>query len=149
MPVSVYRLIYHDHDLKKLTSCRLKIGTHTTDTIKIIGTIIIYLIHPDSKKPTEITFYIASNKGSVLLSCNTSLALGLIQSRPRLDYLPPRVSLITSNIDHTRKTKKKQVQVQKQEVITQLPLPASPYSEHINYNAQTCHYSKSDSERIS
>ena len=85
MPVSVCRLIYHDHDLEKLTPCRLKIGTHTMDTIKIIGTTIIYLIHPDSKKLTETTFYIASNKGSILLSCNTSLTIGLIQSRPRLD----------------------------------------------------------------
>ena len=116
MPVSVYRLIYHDHDLEKLTPCRLKIGTYTTDTIKVIGTTIIYLIHPDSKKLTEMTFYIASNEGSILLSCNTSLTLGLIQSRPRLDYLPPRASLITSNVDHPRKTKA-QVQVQKHEVI--------------------------------
>ena len=36
MPVSVYRLIYHDQDLKKLTPCRLKIRTYTMDTIKII-----------------------------------------------------------------------------------------------------------------
>ena len=118
MPVSVYRLIYHDHDLRKLTPCRLKVGTYTTDTIKIIGTSIIYLIHPDSKKLMEMIFYIASNEGSVLLSCNFSLTLGLIQSRPRLDYLPPRASLITSNADHLRKTKA-QIQIQKQEVITQ------------------------------
>ena len=90
------------------------------DTIKLNGTTIIYLIHPDSKKLTEMTFFIASNEGSVLLSCNTLLTLGLIQSRPRLDYLPPRVSLITSNVDHPRKTKA-QVQVQKQEVIAQPP----------------------------
>ena len=90
------------------------------DTIKIIGTIIIYLIHPESKKLTEMTFYIVSNEGSILLSCNTSLALGLLQSRPRLDYLPPRASLIASNIDHPRKLKV-QVQVQKQEVIAQIP----------------------------
>ena len=120
MPVSVYRLIYHDHDLKKLTPCTLKIGTYTMHTIKIIGTTIIYLIHSDSKKLIEMTFCIASNEGSILLSCNTSLTLGLIQSRPRLDYLPPRVSLITSNVDHPRKTKA-QVQVQKQEVIAQTP----------------------------
>ena len=88
MPVSVYRLICHDQDLKKLTPCKLKIGTYTTDTIKIIGTTTIYLLHPDSKKLVEMTCYIASNEGSVLLSCNTSLTLGLIQSRPRLDYLP-------------------------------------------------------------
>ena len=118
MPVSVYRLIYHDHDLRKLSPCRLKIGTYTTDTVKSIGTSIIYLIHPDSKKLMEMVFYIASNEGSVILSCNTSLTLGLIQSRPGLDYVPPRVSLITSNADHLRKTKA-QVQIQKQEVIAQ------------------------------
>ena len=112
MPVSVYRPVYHDHDLRKLTPCRLKIGTYTMDTVKIIGTSIIYLIHPDSKKLIEMIFYIASNEGSVLLSCNTSLTLGLIQSRPRLDYLPPRVSLITSNADHPRK-RKAQVQIPK------------------------------------
>ena len=52
----------------------------------------------------------------MLLSCNASLNLSLIQSRPRLDYLPPRASLITSKGDHPRKTKT-QVQVQKHEVI--------------------------------
>ena len=57
-------------------------------------------------------------KCSVLLSCNTSLTLGLIQSRPRLDYLPPRASLITRNADHPRKTKA-QIQIQKQEITTQ------------------------------
>ena len=117
MPISVYRLIYQVQDLKKLTPCNLKIGTYTTDTIRIIGTTIIYLIHSNSKKPTKMTFHVASNKGSMLLSCNTSLTLGLIQFIPRLDYLPPRASLITSNEDHPRKTKT-QVQVQEHEVIT-------------------------------
>ena len=117
MPVSVYRLIYQDQDLKKLTPCNLKMGTYTADTIRIIGTTTIYLIHPDSKQPTEMIFHVASNEGSVLLSCNASLNLSLIQSRPRLDYLPPRASLITTKEDHPRKTKT-QVQVQKHEVIT-------------------------------
>ena len=119
MPVSVYRLIYHDQDLKQLTPCNLKIRTYTMDTIKIIGTTTIYLLHPDSKKLLEMTFYIASNEGSVLLSCNTSLTLGLIQSRTRLDYLPPRVKLITSKLDHPRNMNE-QIQVQKQ-VITKQP----------------------------
>ena len=121
MPVRVYRVIYHDHDLRKLSPCRLKIGTYTTDTVKIIGTSIIYLIHPDSKKLMETVFYITSNEGSGLLSCNTSLTLGLIQSRPRLDYLPPRARLITSNANHLRKTKA-QVQIQKQEVMPKHPI---------------------------
>ena len=118
MPVSIYRLIYHDHDLKKLTPGRLGIGTYTTDTVQILGTSIIYLVHPDSKKLKEAIFYIASNEGSILLSCNTSLTLGLIHPRPRLDYLPPRESLITSSADHSRKTKA-QFQIKKQEITLQ------------------------------
>ena len=90
MPVSVYKLIYQDNDLCKLSPCNLKIGTYTADTINIICTMVIYLIHPDSKRPTKMTFHIASSEGSVLLSCNTSLQLGLIHHRPRLNYLPPR-----------------------------------------------------------
>ena len=35
----------------------------------------------------------------------TTLVLGLIQSRTRLDYLPPRDSFIISSIDHPKKTK--------------------------------------------
>ena len=73
MPVNVYRLIYHDQDLRKLTPCKLKIGTYTMDTIKIIGTSIIYLMHPDNKKLIEMIFYIASNEGSVLLYLATHL----------------------------------------------------------------------------
>ena len=87
------------------------------DTIRVIGTTTIYLIHPDSKQPTETNFNVTSNEGSVLLSCNASLNLSLIHSRPRLEYLPPRASLITSKEDHPRKTKL-QIQVQKHKVIT-------------------------------
>ena len=47
----------------------------------------------------------ASNNGSVLLSCVTTLALGLILPHTRSDYLPPRASLITSGTDHPKKTK--------------------------------------------
>ena len=119
MPVSVYRLVYQDQDLKKLTPCNLEIGTYVADTIRIIGTTTIYLIHPESKQPTAMTFHVASSKGSVLLSCNTSLNLSCIHNRSRLDCLPPRASLITSKEDHPRKTKL-QVQVQKQQVIMKL-----------------------------
>ena len=87
-------------------------------------------MHPDTKKLTEVTFYVAMNDGGVLLSCKTTLLLGLIQPRPRLDYLPPRASLITSTADHFKKTKavlrtQKQemaAQTTKQEVATQTPV---------------------------
>ena len=66
----------------------------------------------------EVTFYVAMNDGSVLLSCKTTLLLGLIQPRSRLDYLPPRANLITSSADHPKKTKAV-LHIQKQEVSTQ------------------------------
>ena len=113
MPVSIYKLIYQDTDLRKLSLCNLKIGTYTADTINIIGTTVIYLIHPDSKHPTETTFHIASNEGSVLLSCNALLQLGLIQHRPRLNYLAPWASLIMSKEDHP-KSANMQMQIQTQ-----------------------------------
>ena len=143
MSVSVYRLIYHDQDLRKLTPCRLKIGTYTMDTIKIIGRFIIYLIHPDSKKLMGMIFYIASNKGSVLLSCNTSLTLGLIPSIPRLDYLPPRVSLITSSADHPRKNKSTTSNSKTRSNCLNIQ-SASRHPDHHNYSAQACHYSRPD-----
>ena len=43
---------------------------------------------------------------------------GLLQPRTRLDYLPPRVSLITSSADYPKKTKST-LCVQKKEVSTQ------------------------------
>ena len=43
--------------------------------------------------------------GDMLLSCKTTLLLGLIQPKSRLDYLPPRASLITSTAAHPNKTK--------------------------------------------
>ena len=118
MPISVYRFLYHDGNLKKLTPSRLQIGTYTTDTVKIIGTCQIYLVHLDCKKLNETTFYVTSNEGSVLLSCDTSLTLGLIHPRPRLDYLPPKASLVMSSADHPRKTKA-QLQIQKHEITKQ------------------------------
>ena len=117
MPVSIYKLVYQDKDLRKLNPCNLKIGTYTADFIKIIGTMVIYLIDPNSKQPTKMAFHIASSEGSVLLSCNASLQLGLIHHRPQLDNLPPWASLITSKEDHPRSTNM-QVHVQKQQVMT-------------------------------
>ena len=79
---------------------------------------MFYLVHPDTKKLINVTFFVAVNDGSVLLSCRTTLMLGLIQPRTGLDYLPPRASLITSSADHPKKTKPT-LCVQKQEVSTQ------------------------------
>ena len=83
----------------------MEIGTYTTDTLKIVGSWKFYLVHPDTKRLQEVTFFLARNDGSVLLSCTTTHALGLIQPRTRLDYLQPRASLITSSVDNPKKTR--------------------------------------------
>ena len=106
--------------MQKLAPSNLQVGTYTTDTVKIVGSCKFHLVHLDTKKLMEVTFYIAMNDGRVLLSCKTTLLLGLIQSRSRLDYLPSRASLITSSADHPKKTKAV-LNVQKQEVATQTP----------------------------
>ena len=101
--------------------------------MKILGSCNFYLVHPDSKKLLDVTFFVAINDGNVLLSCKTTLVLGLIQLRSRPDYLPPRASLITSSMDHPMKTKpvkisvhtfqrKVSTQSQTQEISAQAPL---------------------------
>ena len=105
MPAFVYKLVCQDPDCKKLAPSKLEIGIYINDTVKLVGSCMLYLVYPDTKHLLEVTFYVASKTGSVLLSCVATLALGLIQPHTRLDYLPPRASLITSSADHPKKTK--------------------------------------------
>ena len=105
MPASVYKLVFHDPELQKLTASKLEIGTCTTNTVKLVGSCVFYLVHSNTKCLQEVTFCVASKNDSVLLSCVTMLLLGLIQPCTRLDCLPPRASLGTSSADHPKKTK--------------------------------------------
>ena len=81
IPASVYKLVFNNPDLKKLAPSTLEIGTYITDMVKIVGSCVFYLVHPDTKKLHEVTFFAATKDESVLLSCTTTLALGLIQPR--------------------------------------------------------------------
>ena len=103
MPASMYQLVFKDPKMQKLTPNNLQVGTYTTDSVKIVGSCKFHLVHLDTKRLLETTFYVAMNDGSVLLSCKTTLLLGLIHPKSRLDYLPPRASLITSSADHPKK----------------------------------------------
>ena len=134
MPASVYCLVFKDPKMKKLALCKLQISTYTADTVKIIGSCTYYVVHPDSKKLIQVTFYVATNDGSILLSCRTTLALHLIQPRSWLDYIPPWASLITSTMDHPKKTRpppltvhssKQEASTQMQEVQVQATKPIS------------------------
>ena len=112
-------LVFNDCELKKLAPSKLEIGTYTANTVRIVGSCLFYLVHLDTEKLQEMTFYLAKSDDSVLLSCTTTLVLGFIQPHTRLDYLPPRASLITSSLDHPRKTKRVSVHRSKREVSTQ------------------------------
>ena len=54
-------------ELKKLACITLEIGTYTTDTVKIVVSFLFYLVHPDTKKLQEVTFYVA--KKMVVFCC--------------------------------------------------------------------------------
>ena len=123
--VIVYKLVFQDPAYKKLAPSMLESVTYTTDTVKLVGSCVFYLVHPDTKCLQEVTFYVASNNGSVLVSCATTLALGLIQPHARLDYLPSGASLITSSADHPKKIKS-QVNVH----VSRKESEVSPVSNH-------------------
>ena len=53
----------------------------------------------------KVIFFIAKENGSVLLSCRTTMELGLIKPCVQLEYLPPRTSLLTSTCDQPSRTK--------------------------------------------
>ena len=71
IPASFYKLVFTDPELKKIASSTLEIGIYTRDTVKIVGSCVFYLVQPDTKKLHEVTFFVATNDGSVLLSCTT------------------------------------------------------------------------------
>ena len=156
MPVSMYQLVFNDTKMQKLAPSNLQVGTYTTDTVKIIGSCKFYLVYLATKKLIEGTFYVAMNDGSVLLSCKTTLLLGLIQPKPRLDYLPPRASLITSSANHPKKTKavlhtqKQEVSAQttKQEVAAETPAAKRQVSKLITSKEMMLHEYPDVSEGI-
>ena len=70
MPASVYKLVFNDPELKTLAPSNLEIGTYTNDTVKIVGSCLFYLVHPDTKNLQEVTFYVAK---MMVVSCCAAL----------------------------------------------------------------------------
>ena len=63
MPVSMYKLVFRDPNLEKLAPNKMQIEICTNDTVKIVGTCKLYLVHLDTKKLVEMTFYVVTNDG--------------------------------------------------------------------------------------
>ena len=95
-----------DPDCTKLAqSSKFEIDTYTTDRIKVVGFCILYGVNPDTQYLQEVTFHVASHKGTVMFSRATTLALSLKQPCTSLNCLPPSASLISIYADHPMKTK--------------------------------------------
>ena len=105
MPMAVYCLMFKDPGLRKLTPSNMEIEMYTNDVVKIIGMCYFYLVHPENKQLKKVMFFVAKENGSILLSCRTTMELGLIRACVQLDYLPPRASLPTSTCDQPSKIK--------------------------------------------
>ena len=69
MPASVYQLVFNDPEMKKIKPCKMQISAFTTDRVKITGSCTFCIVHPDTKKLVPVIFYVATNDGSILLSC--------------------------------------------------------------------------------
>ena len=84
IPTNVYRLAFQDPNMKKLAHSSLEIGTYTTDTVKIVGSFMFYLVHLNTRKLMYVAFFVAVHGVSILLSCKTTLMFGLIN--PEQDW---------------------------------------------------------------
>ena len=114
MPISVYKLLYKDQDYTKLEpSTKAAVKTYTTDKIKIVGSCKMFLVHPDTRLLHKVTFQATSHEGSVIVSCATSLELGLIHPSTNLDELPEECSLIYSKADMPKQKRNKNTQAEK------------------------------------
>ena len=100
MPISVYKLLYKDPDCQNLApSNKSNVKTYNTEKIQIVGSCDLFVLHPNTKCLQEVTFQVTSHEGIVIISCATSLLLGLVQPYRDLDVIPDKGSLICSKGD--------------------------------------------------
>ena len=105
-----YVKLHNDDRLRHIMPSDIKLGVWDDDQIALLGKCNIYLVHPDTKKPVKVTFYVADKTGSTLLSCATSLKLDLIKLHLRLGVPPPRAKIITTQADQTSPAAKRVTQ---------------------------------------
>ena len=87
MPCSVYELSSKDPDCTKLAQSDLQVGIYTNNKVKLIGACELYVLHPSTKSIEAVTLKVTHNEGIVLISCTTSLSLGLIKPHASLEHL--------------------------------------------------------------
>ena len=65
--------MFKDSDFTKLVPSDLQLGTYNNKNVKLIGACELYVVHPSTKSIEAVTFFVACNKGSVLISYTTGL----------------------------------------------------------------------------
>ena len=105
MPISVYWLLYKDPDCVKIApSSKSGISTYTTEKIPVLGSCDLFVVHPDTRSLKEVAFHFVNHEGSVLVSCVTSIELGLIQPHSALNAsIPDCGKMIYNNAEHPGK----------------------------------------------
>ena len=113
VPVSIYKYLFKDPNCAQFAPNALQLGTYTNRKVKIIGSCNLYIIHQDTRCNEEMPFFVASNEGSILISCATGLALGLIKPHEKLDHPPPEGNrnVIYSNADKIKRKDESQLNV--------------------------------------
>ena len=72
----------------------------------------MFVVHLDQKSLQEVIFQVTSHEGSVIVSCTTSIELGLIQPHRNLDVVSEEGNLIYSIADMSRKQNNKNCQAE-------------------------------------
>ena len=86
-------------------------STYTTEKIQVLGSCDLFVVHPDTRCLKEVTFQVVNHEGSVIISCATSLDLGLIQPHSKLNAsIPDCGRLIFSSADHPNKYQHKKIE---------------------------------------
>ena len=82
------------------------ISTYTAEEIQVLGSCDLFVVHPETRCLKEVTFQVVNHEGSVIVSCATSLELGLIQLHSVFnENVPDCGRLIYSEADHLNKHK--------------------------------------------
>ena len=113
IPVSMHKLLYKDPDCVKIAPCsKSGISTYTTEKTPVLGSCDLFIVHPNTRSLKLVTFQVVNCEGSIIISCATSLELGLIQLHIVLyTRVPDGRRLIFSSANDPKKMQKCEAQV--------------------------------------
>ena len=87
------------------------ITMYTTEKINVLGSCDQFVVHPDTKCLKKLAFQVVNHEGSVIVSCVTSLELGLIQLYSVFNGSAPDCGrLLYSEADHPNKYKHQSIE---------------------------------------